>query len=194
MKSLIQKFTNPFIMMLIVTSIIFSSLNYAMAENTGYDSRHPIFNNYLTDGKQEPVNLQRYRGNIVFLIFWATWCQRCIKQIKIMDQLYESAERKRIIFLPINIDFRGIKLVNKAYNAYGVKKLRPVMDEFGKAVKYLNVSVLPTTVVIDESGVTRKRIIGQRTWNIDYVNSIIQDVKKAQKLEHARKIESLQTE
>ena len=94
--------------------------------------------------------------------------------------------------MPVNIDFRGLPLIKKAYESYGVTQMRPVMDEFGKAAKFLNVTVLPTTLVLDEAGVTRKRIVGQRTWNIDYINNIILDIKDEQKQEHARKIENFQ--
>lgn len=161
------------------------------AQEKGYDSRHPFYNSYLNDASDKPVNLKHYRGNIVFVTFWATWCQRCVKQIKIMDDLYVAAEKSNIIFLPINIDFRGIPLIKKAYDSYDIDNLRPVMDVNGKAVKYLDISVLPTTVILDETGVVRKRIVGQRTWNIDYVNSIILDVKEIQKKEHARNLKEL---
>ncbi len=179
-----------FLLILPIITLLQSFAPLANAQTDGYDGRHPVFNGFLTDDQTKPVNLHLYRGNIVFLVFWATWCQRCVKQLKIMDSLYNAAENNRIIFLPINIDFRGVQLVQKAYDAYGIKNLRPVTDEFGKSLKYLNVTVLPTTIVLDENGVTRQRIIGQRKWNADYVNRIIADVKNSQETEQAEKIET----
>ncbi|MCH9853476.1 MAG: TlpA family protein disulfide reductase [Alphaproteobacteria bacterium] len=179
-----------FLLILPIIALLQSFASMANAQTEGYDGRHPVFNGYLTDDAPKPVNLHHYRDNIVFLVFWATWCQRCVKQLKIMDSLYNAAENKKIIFLPINIDFRGVQLVQKAYESYGIKNLRPVTDEFGKSVKYMNVSVLPTTIVLDENGVTRKRIIGQRKWNIDYINRIILDVKESQETEQTQKIET----
>ncbi len=160
-------------------------------DDLGYDSRHPLFNGFLSDETSKPVNLQRYRGNVVFLVFWASWCQRCIKQMKILDNLYSSAADKNIIFLPINMDFRGIPLVKKSYAGFKITKLRAVVDNAGKASKYLKVSILPTTIVIDENGITRKRIVGQRTWNVSYINGIISDIKAQQKNERSQKIEDL---
>ncbi len=179
-----------FLLILPIITLLQIFTPLANAQTEGYEERHPVFNGYLTDDKPKPVNLHLYQGNIVFLIFWATWCQRCVKQLKIMDELYYAAESKRIIFLPINIDFRGVELVQKAYESYGIKNLRPVTDEFGKSLKYFDVSVLPTTVALDENGVTRQRIIGQRKWNIDYINRIIIDVKNSQTNEQAQKIET----
>ena len=94
MKLLSQKIIiSLFLMVAVITPY------QAMAQNVGYDTRHPVYNDYLTDGGEKPVNLQRYRGNIVFLVFWATWCQRCIKQLKILDSLAQSAEEKTHHFL-----------------------------------------------------------------------------------------------
>ncbi len=186
----IDMMMRKFLLILPIIALLQSFAPLANAQSEGYEGRHPVFNGFLTDDRNKPVNLHLYQGNIVFLIFWATWCQRCVKQLKIMDSLYNAAESKRIIFLPINIDFRGVNMVQKAYDAYGIKNLRPVTDEFGKSLKHLDVSVLPTTIVLDENGVTRKRIIGQRKWNIDYINHIIIDVKNSQTNEQTQKIET----
>ena len=186
MKMVMRKF----LLILPIITLLQSFAPLANAQTDGYDGRHPVFNGFLTDDQTKPVNLHLYRGNIVFLVFWATWCQRCVKQLKILDSLYDAAEDNRIIFLPINIDFRGVQLVHKAYDSYGIKNLRPVTDEFGKSLKSLDIKVLPTTIVLDENGVTRQRIIGQRKWNIDYVNRIIADVKNSQEAEQTEKIET----
>ena len=187
---------------LLILSVAFLSANsiaYAQKNNAnikqkklGYDSEHPFFTEYLKDNKDRTINLQNYRGKIVFFVFWAHWCQRCLKQLNILDEFAPLARRNDVIFMPVNIDFRGTKLVRETYQKFEIKNMLGIRDPNGKSTKYLNISVLPTTVVMDESGLIRKRIVGQRTWNIDYVNNILKDVKISQEKDRAERLSKIQ--
>ena len=161
-------------------------------EKHGYDSDHSFFTEYLKDDNDKAINLQNYRGKIVFFVFWAHWCQRCVKQLNILDEFAPLARRNDVIFMPINIDFRGAKLVRETYQKFEIKNMLAIRDPNGKSTKYLDISVLPTTVVMDESGLIRKRIVGQRTWNIDYVNNILKDVKTSQEKDRAKRLANIQ--
>ena len=161
-------------------------------EKRGYDSDHPFFTEYFKDNNDKSINLQNYRGKIVFFVFWAHWCQRCLKQLNILDGFAQLARKNDVIFMPVNIDFRGAKLVQETYQKFEIKNMLSIRDPNGKSTKYLDISVLPTTVVMDESGLIRKRIIGQRTWNIDYVNNILKDVKISQEKDRAKRLANIQ--
>ena len=67
----------------------------------------------LTNMQGEQVSLSQYRGKVVILNFWATWCPPCREEMPSMERLYRNYKDKGLVMLAINVDKNGKKVVSQ---------------------------------------------------------------------------------
>src|SRR5437773_1763325 len=124
----------------------------------------PDFN--LPDLGDKPVRLSDFRGKVVFLNFWATWCKPCREEMPSMEVLYKNFERDGLVVLAVSID----RVTTKKDIPPFVKSLSltfPVLlDSWGQTDKRYKLMGVPETYIIDQQGVLREKIIGPRDWTI----------------------------
>ena len=111
------------------------------------------------------VSLADYRGKVVVLNVWATWCGPCREEMPSMQRLYQSLKGQPFEMLAVSIDTRGSQDVDPF-----VKKLNltfPVLYDTDKKVPSLyQTTGVPESFIIDKNGVVAKRIIGPiYDWN-----------------------------
>jgi thiol-disulfide isomerase/thioredoxin len=114
-----------------------------------------------TSGRVFPVS--RFRGKVIFLNFWASWCPPCVAEMPGINSLYESTRRDSIIFLMVSLDRNrgdGIKFIRKKGFAF------PVFFTASSLPATLESEVIPTTFVIDKEG----RIAVRKEGLADYDN------------------------
>lgn len=132
----------------------------------------------LPDMKGEKVSLDDFKGQIVILNFWATWCPPCRQEMPEFNKM--DAELKKsgeAVFLAINLTDGRRETKSKvsqfmASNKYG---FRVLLDSEGDAADIFSIRGIPTTVVIDRSGVIREQIVGATTR--DRVMSVVKSIK-----------------
>ena len=102
------------------------------------------------DGRQE--RMARYRGEVVLLHFWATWCQPCIKEMPSLQRLYQQFRSRDFIVLAVSLDVRKEEL-RKFFQR---RPLRfPVYFDPGRVVYQKMIGgmeVLPRSLLIDKNG------------------------------------------
>ena len=144
----------------------------------------------LTVGKEGPdfslpnldettVRLSDYRGKVVFLNFWATWCKPCREEMPSMEVLYRNFERDGLVVLAISID----RVTTKKDIPPFIKSLNltfPVLvDSWGQTDKRYKLMGVPETYIIDQQGILREKIIGPRDWTVlDNLQTITGLLKK----------------
>lgn len=106
------------------------------------------------DGK--PLSLSDFKGKVVLMDFWATWCPPCVKGIPNIQELWSEYESKGVVVMGINQDDSGAK--DKVVKFVADKKLtfRQFMDPEGAAGQAYLVTGIPCTVLIDAKGVIQK--------------------------------------
>jgi cytochrome c biogenesis protein CcmG/thiol:disulfide interchange protein DsbE len=113
----------------------------------------------LKDLRGHTVRLNRYRGKVVLLNFWATWCAPCLAEMSELDRLQKDYQAKGLQVIGItygkNRAARVIKVIRKLKIGYPV--LRGTNN---LAAGYGIGPVLPVTIVVDREGVIRDRFIG----------------------------------
>lgn len=108
----------------------------------------------VTDLKGEPLSLEQYRGQVVLLYFWATWAQPSIAEMPNVNRTYEVYRRQNFEVIGISLDNSSdpleeyIKKENIAWRHY--------LDIGSKISLQYNVRSLPSTVLVDSSGIIRK--------------------------------------
>lgn len=113
----------------------------------------------LQDLNGKNVSLSDFKGKVVILDFWATWCAPCVQEIPHFIELYNQYKDKGFAMVGISLDQADISVV-KSF----VQKLKvnyPIMMGDGKVDKaYGEILSIPTTFVIDPAGNIRQKYIG----------------------------------
>lgn len=106
--------------------------------------------NIALQGTDEAIlNLEQFRGKVLFINLWATWCPPCLAEMPGINNLYRDLRNEDIVFLMISVDKDFAKA--KAY-VDGQEFSFPIYQPAGRWSQHLNSSTIPTTFVIDQSG------------------------------------------
>ncbi len=120
----------------------------------------------LPDLEETTVRLSDYRGKVVFLNFWATWCQPCREEMPSMEVLYKQFKRDGLVVLAVSID----RVTTAQEIPPFVKSMNltfPVLvDSWGQTDKRYKLMGVPETYIIDQQGVLREKVIGPRDWTL----------------------------
>ena len=119
------------------------------------------------DGSKKSVKLSDYRGNLVLLNFWATWCAPCKKEMPSLDSLKRKPELDNIKIFPINIGKDSYKKSQKFFKELNIKNLDIYFDNQKTLAKDLKLRGLPTTILFNKDGKEFARIIGSIDFNDD---------------------------
>lgn len=123
----------------------------------------PDFNLKGEDGKT--YRLFDYRGKVVVLNFWATWCPPCREEMPSMERAHQKVKSEKIVILAVNVGETEGK-VFEFTGRYPVTFPLP-LDIDGTVIQKYPVIGLPTTFVIDPHGIVTHRAIGGREWDSD---------------------------
>lgn len=107
----------------------------------------------LKSSTGENLRLSEYRGDVVMVNFWATWCGPCRQEMPLLDELYSRYQRVGFSLLGVNIDDDSSKAMSMV-EELGVSF--PVLFDARKDVSRLyEVDAMPVTVLIDREGTVR---------------------------------------
>ena len=134
----------------------------------------------LPDLADRTVRLSDYRGKVVFLNFWATWCKPCREEMPSMEVLYKNFEKDGFVVLAVSID----RVTTKKDIPPFIKSMNltfPVLvDSWGQTDKRYKLMGVPETYIIDQHGVLREKVIGPRDWTrLDSLNVVRNLLKTA---------------
>jgi thiol-disulfide isomerase/thioredoxin len=120
----------------------------------------------LKDLKGIEVNLKEFRGKVVLLNFWATWCPPCRKEIPSMVGLYKKYKDMGLEIIGVNLDKLGKSDVEKFSLEYKIN-FPILLNPSGDVAALYGVVVLPTTVFLDRNGRIKGRISGAVDWTAE---------------------------
>ncbi len=113
----------------------------------------------LQDLKGNQISLSDFKGKVVVLDFWATWCPPCVKEIPHFIELYEQYKDRGFAMVGISVDLEGISVVKLFARKYRVNY--PILMADGQVQKaYGGIPNIPTTFVIDSAGNIRHKYVG----------------------------------
>jgi len=120
----------------------------------------------LNDLAGHETKLEDFKGRVVVVNFWASWCKPCRVEMPSLSRLSNKFRDKGLIFLAIAVD-RGFftnQNVKKFLKKYGLN-LPVLMDRGGHVRKAYEVTMLPTTFIIGRDGFIIGRGMGERVWD-----------------------------
>jgi thiol-disulfide isomerase/thioredoxin len=120
---------------------------------------------HFLDEHGERITLEKFRGRIVVLNLWATWCTPCIAEMPTLDQLQAQLEPLGVVVIALSIDRGGPQVVRDFFDDHDIEHLGVYVDPTMRAQSDFNVIGLPTTILIDREGRDRGRIVGPAEWD-----------------------------
>ena len=113
------------------------------------------------DGKK--VSLADYKGKVVLLNIWATWCPPCVEEMPSMEELYQKLKAEDFEILAVSMDISGAQAVLPFMKKH--KLSFPALTDTEGAMKSLyQTTGVPESFIIDKDGIIVEKVIGPRDW------------------------------
>ena len=117
-------------------------------------------------------DLAAYRGKVVLVNFWATWCAPCREEMPSMQALRQRLEGQPFEVLAVNMMESEEKIA--AFREAELIDLPVLMDKDGAAAKRWKVRMLPVSFVVDRRGAIRYQLVGEAVWTSPGISSAIE--------------------
>jgi thiol-disulfide isomerase/thioredoxin len=116
-------------------------------------------------------DLARYKGKVVLINFWATWCEPCRQEMPSIQRLRDKFAGKAFAVLAINVDEPDARV--RRFLEQTLLDLPVLMDPNKTATRGWGVRVMPTTFIVGPDGRIRYRSMGDMDWSTDSVVGIV---------------------
>ncbi len=138
------------------------------------NSPAPNFESVFLNGDE--VQLSDFRGRLVFLNFWATWCTPCRRELPAFEEFMAEQGEDGPIILAVNVE-ESPEVITMFFENIGVENIPVILDESGNISDLYTVFNLPVTYVIDAEGIIRGIKLGETkiTDLYDYVDQLSAD-------------------
>lgn len=137
----------------------------------------PVEDVRFVDGEGKPRSPADFRGKVVLLNLWATWCAPCRQEMPTLDRLQEKLGGNDFQVIALSLDQDGVPVVRDFYQEIGIQHLQIFVDEPMQAIQSLGAFGLPVTLLLDREGREIGRKTGAAEWDspevIEYVQAVI---------------------
>jgi thiol-disulfide isomerase/thioredoxin len=127
----------------------------------------------FTDAAGRKLTLADFRGRVVLLNFWATWCVPCVEEMPSLDRLQAKLSGRSFAVVAISVDRQGLDLVRPFLARTQIQNLDTYLDPPGASMRAFGVRGLPTTLVIDQEGREAGRIEGMARWDTPEAEALL---------------------
>ena len=135
-------------------------------KNLILNKNQKIYENVIfKDTNQKDVDLVDYKGKLIILNFWATWCAPCREEMPSLDSLQANIELTNLKIFPINISRENLKKSQNFFKELNIKNLDIYFDSPITLAKKFSLRGVPTTIFFDKRGNEFARIIGSLDFN-----------------------------
>ena len=130
---------------------------------------HKEFKKYdsltFLNSQKDQLNLDDYKGNLILLNFWATWCLPCKEEMPSLDLLHENKDLNNLKIFPINVGQENFEKTSNFFEDLKIKNLKIYFDLPITLAKKLGLRGIPTTILVDKDGLEFARIVGSIDFN-----------------------------
>lgn len=119
----------------------------------------------FTDEAGVTLSLEAWRGRVVLLNIWATWCGPCRAEMPTLDRLQGRLASESFEVVALSIDRAGVAAVRAFYDEIDIKHLAIYIDETGQVAQDLGMFGLPSTILVGPDGRELGRLIGPAEWD-----------------------------
>ena len=130
----------------------------------------------FVDGTGAPKTLADFKGRVVLLNVWATWCVPCRKEMPALDRLQKELGSDKFEVVALSVDRGGVEASRKFLDSIGVSSLKLYVDPTGKMSSPLKIIGMPTTLLLNADGREVGRLTGEAVWDSDDAKKLIKAV------------------
>jgi thiol-disulfide isomerase/thioredoxin len=151
---------------------------YLIIANFSYASEKPNIKNLVLiknpkiyesvifkDINQKSVNLDDFKGKLILLNFWATWCAPCKEEMPSLDDLQSNSKFSNLKIFPINIGQEETTKSESFFKKLNIKNLEIYIDAPITLAKKFSLRGVPTTILFNKEGKEFARIMGSIDFN-----------------------------
>ena len=117
------------------------------------------------DAKNTQFDLKNYKGNLILLNFWATWCAPCKEEMPSLDLLQSNENLKNLKIFPINVGQDNIEKASNFFDELKIQNLEIYFDSPITLAKKFSLRGIPTSILLNKDGLEFARIIGSIDFN-----------------------------
>ena len=119
----------------------------------------------VLDDQNNQINLSDYKGNILLLNFWATWCAPCKEEMPSLDLLKSNKDLDNLKIFPVNVGQDNVEKAKKFFDDMNIKNLNLYFDENINLTKKFALRGIPTSILLNKNGKEFARVIGSIDFN-----------------------------
>ena len=157
---------------------------YLITSNIGYALEKPNLKNLVLsknpkiyeevvfkDSNDHNVNLDDFKGKLLILNFWATWCAPCREEMPSLDDLQSNSNFDNLKVFPINIGQENFSKSDAFFKELNIKNLEIYFDAPITLAKKFSLRGVPTTILFNKKGEEFGRIMGSIDFNnLEFIN------------------------
>ena len=158
-------------LLIIFTYLIIANFSYASEKsnikNLVLIKNPKIYESVIfKDVNQKDIDLDDFKGNLILLNFWATWCAPCKEEMPSLDSLQSNSNLSNLKIFPINIGKEDLSKSEFFFKELDIQNLDIYLDAPITLAKKFSLRGVPTTILFNKQGEEFARIIG----SIDFKN------------------------
>jgi thiol-disulfide isomerase/thioredoxin len=144
-----------------------------VANFTPFNPLRPAPEVAFADDSGAEVRFADFRGKVVLVNLWATWCVPCVKEMPALDRLQAALGPEGLEVVAVSQDRGGVPTVVRFYEKYDFGQLGVFVDPKGEMAKAFAVGVLPTSLLIDREGRVVGQLMGAAEWDAPEAQALI---------------------
>jgi thiol-disulfide isomerase/thioredoxin len=126
------------------------------------------------DGAGTDVTLSSFKGKVILLNLWATWCVPCREEMPALDRLQQALGGEKFEVVALSLDRKGAEASQKFLDEVGAKALKLYIDATSKQGLALKLIGMPTTILINADGMEVGRLAGPAEWDSEEAKRLVQ--------------------
>lgn len=142
---------------------LFIAVNATAASLQAYDPARPAGQLKLKDMTGGWHKLDDYRGHVILVNFWGSWCHACVEEMPSLQRLNSRLKQEGLVVLAVNVN-QSKTAIQRFLQAMSLN-LTVLQDSSGKQAKAWQVDYFPSSFIIDKNLMLRFYAIGQVDWD-----------------------------
>jgi thiol-disulfide isomerase/thioredoxin len=138
----------------------------------------------FTDLVGQQVNFEQYKGKVVVVNLWATWCPPCVRELPALNRLNQTLDAEHFALLPISIDAEAVTIVQPFLESLGLGRFNSYFDPQQQLRDVFPLDTIPATFILNEQGELVAYVRSYIDWDdknvMTFLEQFRQDARKVQ--------------
>lgn len=117
------------------------------------------------DANQQTMTIEKFKGKVVLLNLWATWCGPCREEMPALDHLQKEMGSDKFQVVAVSVDKNGIEKAREFLKGINIQSLPFYADPTARAASQVKAIGMPVTLLVDAQGREIGRLMGPAEWD-----------------------------